>query len=104
MGLLGLLDLVLFLVVDVLLLSAVLTLGPVIALPCDEQPASEQNTKDQSVGVPFQWVSYELVEEEDSQHDQEQQEVGHVLRPARHEGEHHAAAHLQRANDLTKQH
>lgn len=43
------------------------------------------------------------MEEEHSQHDQQQQEVGHVLRPAWHKGEHHAAAHLQRANDLTEQ-
>ena len=55
------------------------------------------------MGVAFQWVSYKLVEEQDGQHDQQQQEVGHILWPAGDEGEHHAAADLQRADDLTKQ-
>lgn len=102
--LLRLLDLVSLLVVDVLLLSAVFALGPIIALSGDEQPAGEEDAEDQCVGVAFQGVSHELVEEQDGQHDQQQQEVRHVFRPARHEREHHAAAHLQRPNDLAKQH
>lgn len=102
--LLGLLDLVPLLVVDVLLLPAVFALGPVVALPSDEQPAGEEDAEDQRVGVAFEGVAHELVEEQYGQHDQQQQEVRHVFRPARHEGEHHAAAHLQRADDLTEQH
>lgn len=55
---LRLLDLVLFLIVDVLLLSAVFTLWPVVTLPCNEQSAGQQNPKDESVGIPLQRVSY----------------------------------------------
>lgn len=44
--LLGLLDLVLFLVIDLLFLPAVLSFRPVVTLAGDEQSASEQNTKD----------------------------------------------------------
>lgn len=87
-----------------LLLSAVFALGPVVALPGDEQPTGEEDAEHQGVGVAFQGVSHELVEEQYGQHDQQQQEVRHVFRPARHEGEHHAAAHLQRPDDLTQQH
>lgn len=43
---LRLLDLVLFLIVDVLFLSAVLSFWPVITLASNEQSAGEQNTKD----------------------------------------------------------
>lgn len=86
-----------------LFLSAVLSLRPVFALAGNEQSAGQENTEDESVGVAFQGVPYKLVEEQDGQHDQQQQEVGHILRPAGDEGEHHAAAHLQRADDLTKQ-
>lgn len=43
---LRLLDLVLFLVIQVLLLSAVLSFWPVVTLAGNEQPAGEQDTKD----------------------------------------------------------
>jgi len=43
---LRLLDLVLFLIVDVLFLSAVLALRPVVTLAGNKQSAGEQNTKD----------------------------------------------------------
>lgn len=101
---LRLLDLIPLLVVDVLLLSAVFALRPVVTLPGNEQPAGEEDAKDQRVSVAFQGVSHELVEEQYSQHDQQQQEVRHVFGPAWHQREHHAAAHLQRPDDLTEQH
>ena len=44
--LLGLLDLVLFLVIDLLFLPAVLSFRPVVTLAGDEQSAGEQDTKD----------------------------------------------------------
>lgn len=87
-----------------LLISAVFALWPVVALAGDEQPAGEQDAENQSVGVAFEWVSNQLVEEQDSQHDQQQQEVGHVLGPARHQGQDHSAAHFQGADDLAEQH
>lgn len=43
---LRLLDLILFLVIDVLFFPAVLPLRPVITLASDEQSAGEQNAKD----------------------------------------------------------
>lgn len=54
---LGLLDFVLFLDIDVFF-PALLPLRSVLTLSGNEQSAGEQNTKDQSMSVSFQGVSY----------------------------------------------
>lgn len=99
---LGNLDFVLLLRVDLLFL-ALLYLQPLLALPGDEEPAGQQDAEYQGVGISLQGVAHQLVEEEHGQHDQKQEEVGHVLGSAWHQGQHHTAGQLQRADDLPQQ-
>lgn len=56
------------------------------------------------MGIAFEGISHQLVEEQNSQHDQQEQEVGHVFGFPWNQGEDHTTAHLQGADDLTQEH
>lgn len=77
--------------------------GQLLGLASDQQAAGEQDPKDQGVGITLEGIPHELVEKEHSQHEKEQQEVGHVLGAARHQCHDNAARHFQGADALAEE-